>query len=46
MDVGSYWCFEVGCCGQLGAAITATFGVDFAFAFNVGCFEVHFEVAP
>jgi hypothetical protein len=46
MDVGLYACFEVRGGGQVGAAIAAAFGGDFAFAFKVGCFEVDFEVAP
>lgn len=35
-------------CGSIfvGAAIAAVFGGDFAFAFDVGWFEVCFEVAP
>jgi hypothetical protein len=46
MDFSSDACFKVGCFDQIGTAIAASFGGDFAFAFDVGGFEMNFEVAP
>jgi hypothetical protein len=42
MDFGSDACFEVDCFDQVGTAIAAAFGGDFAFAFDVGGFEMNF----